>query len=180
MIQTSKQRRLIRLSVFACVLLATLAIAATWQSSAETIVILVRHAEKAAGSTDDPPLSEAGHQRAASLCHALERAGLSAIYATQFQRTKQTVEPLAKALKLPVTQMDAASTEKLVAEIREKQRGKTVVVAGHSNTVPGIMKALGAAEAITIAETEFDNLFVLSITNSGPARLLRLRFGARN
>jgi broad specificity phosphatase PhoE len=178
MLQIRKPHCLINLSFCACALLAVFVAAATREGSDETTVILVRHAEKAAAPADDPPLSESGRKRAAALRHALEKAGVSAIYATQYSRTQQTVEPLAQALKIPVTQIDAASTEKLVAQIREKHRGKTVVVAGHSNTLPGVIKALGAAESPAIAEADFDNLFVLSVTESGPAKLLHLRYGA--
>lgn len=178
MVKIRQPQCLINLAFCACTLLAVFAAAATRESSDETTVILVRHAEKAAAPADDPPLSESGRKRAAALRHALEKAGVSEIYATQYQRTQQTVEPLAQALKIPVTQIDAASTEKLVAQIREKHRGKTVVVAGHSNTIPDIMKALGAAQSPAIAETDFDNFFVLSVAESNPTTLLHLRYGA--
>ena len=175
---TTSHRFLAYIAFGVCTALAVFAATNAPQENKPTTIIFVRHAEKAAVTGDDPPLSEAGIKRAAALRHVLEKSGVSAIYATQYQRTKQTVEPLAQALKIPITQIDAKSTEILVAQIREKHRGATVVVAGHSNTVPAIIKALGAAEAPAIADDVFDNFFVLTIAEKSPARLLHLRYGA--
>ena len=47
----------------------------------------------------DPPLAEAGKRRAEALARHLRDAGVGAIYTTEFQRTKKTVEPLEKILK---------------------------------------------------------------------------------
>lgn len=157
---------------------AALAAATAREEGKETTIFLVRHADKAATAGDDPPLSELGRKRANALRHALEKTGVSAIYATQFQRTQQTVEPLAQALKIPVTKIDAASSDKLVAQIREKHSGETILIAGHSNTVPAIIKSLGVAGAPAIADTEFDNLFVVTIGEKGRATLMHLRYGA--
>lgn len=142
-----------------------------------TTVILVRHAEKAAVPGDDPPLSESGRRRAAALKHVLEKSGLSAIFTTQYQRTQQTVEPLAKSSKIPVTQINAARMESLVAQI-QKHRGETVLVAGHSNTIPAVIKALGDERAPPIADSDFDDLFILTVIKGEPARLLHLQYGA--
>ncbi|MBK8270366.1 MAG: histidine phosphatase family protein [Planctomycetes bacterium] len=122
-------------------------------------------------------MSEAGRKRAEALRHVLEKAGVTAIYATQYQRTQQTVGPLAKSLKIPVIKMDAAGTEKLVARIRQKHGGETVLVVGHSNTVPEIMRAFGVAQPPVLADGDFDDLFVVTVSKSGPSRLLHLKYG---
>ncbi len=166
------------MSMFASTAVAVYAATNAREESKPTTVILVRHAEKAAEGGDNPALSEQGRKRANALRHALEKARVSAIYATQYQRTQQTVQPLADALKIPVTQIDAADAKKLVAQIREKHRGETVVVAGHSNTVPGLIKALGASDAPAIADGDYDNLFVVTFAENTPAQLLHLRYGA--
>ncbi len=176
--QMTRRPRFRHLILSACTLVVVFGAAAALREDArDTTVILVRHAEKAVVSGDDPPISEAGKKRAAALKHALEKAGVSAIFATQYQRTQQTVEPLAKAVKVAVTQIDAAKTESLVAQI-QKLRGGTVLVAGHSNTIPQIIKALGVNEAPAIADSDYDDLFVVAISKSQPARLLHLQYGA--
>ena len=76
---------------------------ATFGAEAPVTVLLVRHAEKAAGGSDDPPLSPAGEARARVLAHVAGSAGVSAIYHTQYKRTQQTVAPLAAKLGLTPT-----------------------------------------------------------------------------
>ena len=61
------------------------------------LVLLVRHAEKAAEPTDDPPLTAAGAERAQALATALHDAGVTAIITTQLRRTPATALPLATA-----------------------------------------------------------------------------------
>lgn len=177
--QMTTRPRFRHLILCACTLVGVFGAAAAMREDArDTTVILVRHAEKAVVPGDDPPISEAGKKRAAALKHALEKAGVSAIFATQYQRTQQTVEPLAKALKIAATQIDATKSEALVAQIRQKHRGGIVLVAGHSNTIPQIIKALGVNEAPAIADSEYDDLFVVTVSKSHPARLLHLQYGS--
>ena len=56
----------------------------------------------------------------------------------------------------------------------EKLKAATgnVLVVGHSNSVPDIVKALGGTAAITIADDEFDNLFI--VRPGPPASVIRL------
>jgi broad specificity phosphatase PhoE len=136
-------------------------------------VFLVRHAEKAQnGDAKDPDLSEAGRARAAALATILKDAGITAIYASEFKRTQQTAEPLARALGLKTTIVPGKETQALAAKLKEAQ-GNALVV-GHSDTIPEIMKALGLATPPPIADADYDNLFVLVL--SQPVQLLRLQY----
>jgi len=47
-----------------------------------------------------------------------------------------------------------------------------VLVVGHSNTIPAVVKALGGPE-VTIGENEYDNLFILV---PGTGTLSRIKF----
>lgn len=143
-----------------------------------TTVILVRHAEKNIEPTNpNPNLSPAGQARAQELVRMLEGAGVTAIYATQYVRTQQTVQPLATKLGLPVAQIDSANTAELVRRI-SSDRGGVVFVAGHNNTVPAAIKALGGGDYPVISENEFDNLFILTIYRFGRAKVVKLKYGA--
>ncbi len=51
-----------------------------------------------------------------------------------------------------------------------------LLIVGHSNTVPEVLRALGIATPVTIADSEYDNLFVVVPTKGEPPVLLRLRF----
>jgi len=68
------------------------------QSTKQTTVVLVRHAEKAPAPADDPPLTAAGEARARDLWTAVHDAGVDAVITTQFVRTRATAQPTATAL----------------------------------------------------------------------------------
>ncbi|MGH9371429.1 MAG: phosphoglycerate mutase family protein [Vicinamibacterales bacterium] len=166
----------LRLAVATIALLALVAAAIVIFWNPRTDVLLVRHAERAAQAGNDPPLSMAGEQRAETLTHVAGDAGISAVFVSEFQRTQQTAAPLATALGLTPIEIPAADVAALVSEIRSR-RGSTILVAGHSNTVPLIIDELGGGIVPAIAEPEFDNLYVLFIPRWGSPRLVRLKYG---
>lgn len=145
-----------------------------------TTVILVRHAEKkiVPPENKDPDLSMAGEVRAQELVRMFGDSGIKAIYATQYKRTQQTVKPLADKLNIAVATVDAKKTSDVVKQIRSQNAGHTVFIVGHNNTVPEIIAALGGPQLPIIPETEFDNLYILTVPSSGPAKLLKLKFGS--
>jgi len=139
-------------------------------AAAQSTIFLVRHAEKAGG--EDPDLTETGRARAESLATALKDAGITAIYTSEVKRTQQTAAPLAKALHLEPTMIAAKDRAALVAKLQSSS-GNALVV-GHSNTIPEIIKALGIAAPITIADNDYDNLFVVVLEEK--PRLIRLHY----
>jgi broad specificity phosphatase PhoE len=139
-----------------------------------TVVLLVRHAEKGGTPATDPALTSDGSARAAGLVRLAKDSGARAIYATEFQRAQKTVQPLAAQLGIAVTTRPAADVDGLVADIRDHRRGEVVVVAGHSNTIPQIIQKLGGGMVPAIAESEFDNLYVLTNPCCGNAKTVRL------
>jgi broad specificity phosphatase PhoE len=146
--------------------------------AASTTIILVRHAEKAAEPAADPPLTAAGAARAESLADAVRDAGVNAIVSTQFQRTRQTVAPTAAKLGLTAEVIDARVTPRATADsLLARYRGRTVLLAGHSNTVPAIVAALGVPQPADICDAGYDNMFVVTIPPSGTASVTRLHFG---
>ena len=150
-------------------------------AAAEPTIYIVRHAEKAqtaGGDPKDPDLSAAGRARAESLAVTLKDAGITAIYASEFKRTQQTAEPIARAAGVEVIIVPAKETNTLIAKLNE-QRGAALVV-GHSNTVPEILKALGASGSVTIEDSDYDNLFVLSTGASRQMIRLHLPVGQTN
>src|SRR5438132_2742674 len=135
-----------------------------------TTIILVRHAEKVIDpNNSDPDLSPAGQTRAQELVRMFGDAGINAIYATQYKRTQQTVKPLADKLGLLANQVNSKNTADLVAQIRSQNSGQVVFIAGHNNTVPEIIAALGGPTFPIIPETEFDNLYIVTIYRTGKA-----------
>ena len=141
-----------------------------------TTVILVRHAEKATTPGDDPQLSQEGVARAELLAQMFEHSGLTAIYSSQYIRTRKTDEPLARKLGLQLQIVPAESTKKLVDMIVARHTGGTVLVVGHSNTLPEIIAALGAGKTAEIPDDDYDNLYFVTLTEKGKGKTMRMRF----
>jgi 2,3-bisphosphoglycerate-dependent phosphoglycerate mutase len=151
------------------------------QTPAEPLtVILLRHAEKEVVPPEnkDPNLSMAGQTRAQELARMFGGAGITSIYATQFKRTQQTVKPLADKLGLTATVVEAQKTPDLVKLLRASKPGEVVFLAGHNNSVPEIIAALGGPKMPIIPETEYDNLFILTVQGDGSAKLLKMKYGS--
>jgi len=146
-----------------------------------TTVILVRHAEKKIEPNNpDPDLSAEGLERAQEIARMFGGAGVNAIYATQFKRTQQTVKPLADRTGVPISLLDANQTDELVKCIQTELRGKTIFIAGHNNTVPAIVSTLSGDTYPVIPESEFDNVFVVTIYRFGKAKVVKLKYGAHS
>jgi broad specificity phosphatase PhoE len=146
--------------------------------AAQHTVVLVRHAERADASASppsmaaDPDLSAAGRERAASLATVLKNAKITAIFATELKRTQQTAAPLAKALGLTVTIVEADHMAELIKRVKSTKGN--VLVVGHSNTVPDVIKGLGIASPPSIGDNDFDNLFL--VTAGAKPSLLQLHY----
>lgn len=138
---------------------------------AAQMVILVRHAEKADGSSD-PDLSEAGRARAEALSVALAGAGIDQVLVTPLKRTAQTAGPAAQAggTGPEVVAIDGgteAHVSAVAARARQAGAEETVLITGHSNTVPLIARLLGAEGIADMPECEYDRLIVLRLRTDG-------------
>lgn len=149
-----------------------------------TTVILVRHAEKQTDVGNDPALTEEGEARARKLAHVLGGLRPEVIYSTPLVRTMETARPLADALGMDIVPTPIETAESYVAAtaelIRREHAGDVVVVVGHSNTTPDLIRALGVPTDLQIPDSDYDNLFVVTFSANGPPRFLPLRFGAES
>jgi broad specificity phosphatase PhoE len=153
----------------------------TQPEASATVVLLVRHAEKAAQPADDPPLTQDGRHRAEALAGVIKNAHPTAIITTQVRGTVETAQPSASATGVTpeVIPVSAANTQQNAADVAaavRKHPGKTVLVVGHGNTVPQIIAALGGPSLPDICEAVYDKLFVLVLGRG--ARLIQSRYGA--
>jgi broad specificity phosphatase PhoE len=151
----------------------------TAQQGLATTVIIVRHAEKAAAPPEDPPLTDAGRERARALATLARDAGVTAIITTQFARTRETARPAAETLAINPEIVRAGGSEHVqeVARLARTHTGGVVLVVGHSNTVPAIAAALGAPKPPAICDSEYDGIYIVTVPASGPAHLIRARYG---
>ena len=139
------------------------------------MIYLVRHAERLDDSKDSA-LSADGWARAAKLAETLRDAGITAIFATQYQRTSDTARPLAARLGVPVVTVTAGQHGDLLKLVRAAGPTARVLIVGHSDTVPELLTALGNAQDIVIAKGEDDNLFVVVSGDKPVPVVLRLRY----
>ena len=139
------------------------------------LVVLVRHAEKAAQPADDPSLTDAGRERAAALATAVAHAPPSAIIVSSRKRTAETGVPTATKFGITPTVVSldggGAAHVAAVADAVRKQRG-IVLVIGHSNTIPAVIKALGGPALPDICDATYNLLFTLLPAKDGRAAQL--------
>jgi phosphohistidine phosphatase SixA len=136
-------------------------------------VILVRHAERAGGMGADVRISEAGKCRAEALARMLADAGVEHIYVSEVPRTQQTARPLANKLRIRPEVVPAKDIDSLVAKVRT---GGVVLVVGHSNTVPEIIKRIGGGTVQPIDDGEYDRMYIVTLTDPNHATLVKLHY----
>jgi 2,3-bisphosphoglycerate-dependent phosphoglycerate mutase len=141
-----------------------------------TTLILVRHAEKANDGTDNPPLTAKGEARAEQLASLLGETGVEVIYSTPYTRNRETVKPLARKLNKEVREYNSGTNfVEQIDTFISQHAGKTIVVCGHSNTVPGLLNALVGEERYSNLKTDdYDNVYVAFAPLRGKARVVNL------
>jgi broad specificity phosphatase PhoE len=155
--------------LFRCLSLS-LAILAPGVALAEpSAIYLVRHGEKAAVG-QDPELTAQGQARAQAIAAILARTGITGIYSTPTQRTRQTAQPLAQRIGLEVQLYDPRAPKALVEKV--KALSGPVLVVGHSNTLPELVRLFGGAPGADIGDDEYDRLYQLTPAAGGGVRTI--------
>lgn len=137
-------------------------------------VILIRHAETEAGQGADPGLSPAGQARARDLARLLGDAGLGAVIVSDTRRSRETASPLAATGGLRVIELPARDIDAIVAAVHARD-GRPVLVIGHSNTVPELVRRLGGGP-VPIADSDYSGIYLVSDSPLARARLVVLRY----
>jgi len=141
-------------------------------ASAEPVVVIVRHAEKAASDGGDPDLSPAGRARAEALARILKDSGITAIFTSEFKRTQETAAPTAASTSIATTVVPAKDPAALVAKLH--QLNGNALVVGHGNTIPNIIKALGINAPINIPDADYSELLIVTLGDK--PQLFRLHY----
>lgn len=150
----------------------------------QPLIIMVRHAEKAADDDRDPSLSDSGLRRAQDLAAALADSPPVAIFVSPYQRTRLTSEPVARAVGVeptvvPIEGDVAQYAQDVASAIEALDATGPVLVVGHSNTIPALIGAFGAREP-EIAEDDYDHLYILRRWGDARVDLIQTRYGARS
>jgi broad specificity phosphatase PhoE len=153
-----------------CILIIQFSFHLNAQSTVKgTYLILLRHAEKDTTTLGftmmqaDPPLSEKGIQRSSKLLETLKEYNIDSIFSTNFNRTRNTILPLASKLGINV-RLYEPKNQTILAEELKKMIGKTVLVVGHSNTIPALVNLLiGSNKYANLSDNEYDKIWILHL-----------------
>lgn len=127
-----------------------------------TKIIVIRHAEKSDDGTSDPSLSPAGLKRSEKLANYFNDTKIDQLFATPYKRTKETLSVLAAIKKLDIITYNP-SDKIFFSEFLAKEKGKTSVIAGHSNTAPMIVNAFIKADTYQqLADSEYGKMWILT------------------
>ena len=154
-------------------------ISATPAVHAQEAIFLIRHAEQML-DVEDPPLTQAGHERAKAWAGIFEKAGIKKVYTSKKRRTKQTGESIAQALNIPLESIPRKEVTRLVDKIRTQNAGERVLIVTHSRQMPKIYKELGLStevtEKATFTRAEYGNLFIFVPDGDDGGMVLQLRY----
>jgi broad specificity phosphatase PhoE len=141
-----------------------------------TTIILVRHAEKMDDGTNDPDLSADGKTRALKLKSIFMKSAIDAIYSTPYKRTMQTASPIAAALALSIEEYNPSNKD-FIDIIYQANKGKTVLVSGHSNTTPMAVNTLLKMDKYEhIGHEEYGRIFIVTISGAGKSSVLEIQY----
>lgn len=138
-------------------------------------IVLIRHAERANNDTD-AELSQSGIDRANRLLAVLKDLRIDELYATPFKRTRSTLEPIAKKTKREITPFKTNDINTFAETLRKKW-GKTILVAGHSNTTPNLVNLLIKEERFRqLEDADYGKIFIVTIHKSGAADVVVMNY----
>ena len=152
-------------------LMAIFALAAAFALPAyaddDTVIYLVRHAEKLADQ--DPGLTDKGIARADALADLLASKGITQVFSTDYTRTRMTAAPAAKQSGVVVTLYDPRALKQFSAELAAvaKAAKGNILVVGHSNTTPVVASFLTNTDYPMLNEDQYDHLYIVRRSDGG-------------
>lgn len=130
---------------------------------AHKAIFIVRHGEKASSTDPDTRLALQGEDRALKLASMLRNAGVTHVFVSDKKRTQQTAQELVdqRGLAAPVV-LPSTDTKKLVEQLKAAPKDAVILVVGHSDTIPAILKGLGINDDVVIKEDQYGRLFLVT------------------
>ena len=147
------------------------------QAPSLTTIVLVRHAERGTDDPRDPGLSESGRARAVRLQQLLADLPVQLAWTTDYRRTRQTLEPLVASRPVTLAIYDPRDLGAAVERIVRESVGKTVIVAGHANTVPTMVNLLAGKNLYAdLAESEYGKIWIVHLREGHPPIIVPLNY----
>ena len=134
---------------------------------------LIRHAEKLRidKTERNPKLNEKGVLRAEKWKEILKNINLDKIYSTNYKRTIETANPTSKSQNVDITIYSPSNID--YRNFKEINKGKKVLIVGHSNTIPNFVNGLieeGFYEQID--DLNNSNLYLVNICDNNVSHQL--------
>jgi phosphohistidine phosphatase SixA len=144
-------------------------------AAAQQAIFIVRHAEQAL-DVENPPLTEPGRRRATALAVLLKDSGINAIYESGIQRTSETAKAVADALNIEPKTYPRSDIGSFIGRLRSQHAQDRVLIVTQSLRISRWLKALGDSGDITIAPTDYNNLFIIIPKGDGSPLVMRLHY----
>lgn len=128
-------------------------------SSAQEAVFIIRHAERADG--EDPPITPAGRDRSVRWAEMLSGAGIAHVYTSTARRTAETGAIIAEALGVESEALPPNDIAPLLDLMSFDFEDERVLVVGHTETIPNILREFGAFEQIELSRDDYGRMFVV-------------------
>ncbi|MFD2823858.1 SixA phosphatase family protein [Lacinutrix iliipiscaria] len=142
-------------------------ISAQTETSSETSTYyFIRHAEKdrSNASEKNPHLTEIGKARAEHWSAVLSSIHFDAVYSTDYHRTRETALPTATKNNLELSLYRPKHID--LKNFLKETKGKTVLIVGHSNTIPHFVNdVIGEKKYVDIEDDNNGNLYIVTIIN---------------
>jgi broad specificity phosphatase PhoE len=124
-------------------------------------IYVMRHLDTPSGATN-PDLTPEGQATAQALAGWLAKDPPAIIYVSSTKRAQQTAAPTALRYGVTPKVYDPADSAALIAAVL-RETG-TVLVVGHSNTVPDIVEKLGGERPAPLVHEDFGDIWHLAGT----------------
>ena len=149
-----------------------LGLLSTAPALAHKAIFVVRHAEKVSATDPASLISVSGEDRALALARLLRNSGVTHVFVTDVKRTAQTAEPLLDSTGLKPVVVAAADAAGLLKQLKAVPKDAVVVVVGHSNTIPALLKALGVKPDVVLKDDQYGRVFLIT----GDSSLVELAY----
>jgi 2,3-bisphosphoglycerate-dependent phosphoglycerate mutase len=150
-----------------------------------TVFFIVRHAEKDTAGGTNADLNPIGRGRAIALVKMLKKIQLEKILSTDKPRTRNTAKPIAESKKHAIEIYDPKKHQEVLEKLITENKGKKILMVGHSNTVPQIVNLLmvhpdkigrGGNEEKEFSELDYSRLYIVSVKKLGEGKVQLIRF----
>lgn len=141
-----------------------------------TQIIIVRHAEKENDGNKNPSLSKIGVARAERLNKMLNEFKIDALYSTPYARTTETLKPISNTRNLEI-KIYNPNEKNFALNLLNNEKGKTIIVAGHSNTCPTLANILmNESKYSDIDESDYGKIWIINFKNNTLADCIVLNY----